>query len=134
MKVPIKTVSLELYNDKTKTINDTIRTTQWIPEQDVQGKTILVVDEVDDTRTTLHYCVGQIRAMGAKQVGVFVVHNKLKKKRAGENWCSGLQTDCTDLDFYLSGQDIEDKWCVYPWDAMDIETHTLMANEKKVSQ
>lgn len=136
LQVPIKSVSLELYNDATKTMNDSVKMTQWIQLEDIRDKVVLIVDEVDDTRTTLHYCVSQIKEMRPKKLGVFVVHNKLKEKRAGKEWCQGLQkynsTEDALLDFYYSGEDIEDKWICYPWDAYNITEHTVKANEKKM--
>jgi hypoxanthine phosphoribosyltransferase len=127
LRVPIKAISLELYNDVTKTLNDTVKVTQWITEEDVAGKTVLIVDEVDDTRTTLHFAVNMVKKMNAKSVGVFVVHNKLKNKRLGSDWISGVQQGCeAPLDYYECGQNIPDQWIVYPWDALNIEEHSSM--------
>jgi hypoxanthine phosphoribosyltransferase len=66
----------------------------------VKGKRVLIVDEVDDTRTTLAYSVGQIKKHEVEAVGIVVIHNKKKPKR------SSLSSDVK----YLVGEEIDDKW------------------------
>lgn len=58
VKIPILAVSLELYDDATNTRKDTPTKIQWFDDvsgvgKRVQGKRVLIVDEVDDSRTTL---------------------------------------------------------------------------------
>jgi adenine/guanine phosphoribosyltransferase-like PRPP-binding protein len=66
LKVPILAVSLELYDDTTNTINGSVKRIQWFDETSgagrelVQGKRVLIMDEVDDTRTTLKFCVEEL--------------------------------------------------------------------------
>ena len=56
VKKPILAISLELYDDATKTANATVLRKQWFDETPgtfgalVRGKRVLIVDEVDDTR------------------------------------------------------------------------------------
>lgn len=87
---------------------------QWINCK-LAGRRILIVDEVDDTRTTLGYAVtelqrdidSQLAAMTEAEravlpetkLAVFVVHNKLKPKA-----CS-LPASVA----YFAGENIEDK-------------------------
>ena len=58
VKKPILAISLELYDDATKTANETLLRKQWFTEEPdtfgalVRGKRRLIVDEVDDTRVT----------------------------------------------------------------------------------
>ena len=58
VKKPILAISLELYDDATKTANETVLRKQWFTEEPgtfgalVRGKRVLIVDEVDDTRVT----------------------------------------------------------------------------------
>lgn len=74
----------------------------------VRGQKILIVDEVDDTRTTLQYCVEEIiRTNGPAEIAVAVVHNKSKPKRGS----------LPDNVVYLAGADVGDHWNCYPWDA-----------------
>lgn len=66
LKVPILAVSLELYDDRTNSISETgVRLHQWYsessgPGQLVENGNVLIVDEVDDTRTTLQFCVQEV--------------------------------------------------------------------------
>lgn len=90
---------------------------QWIDEVQSQlvGKKVLLIDEVDDTRATLAYCVGELLKFNPEEIAVLVLHNKNKEK---------------DVDFpieikrYFAGLELEDLWIKYPWDADDIEEHT----------
>lgn len=114
IKKPILAVSLELYDDTTNSISETgVRCLQWFDETQWPGTlacggNVLIIDEVDDTRTTLQYCVEEVikRCKPAK-VGVVVVHNKLKEKRG--NLPENVE--------YFSGEDVPDRWNCYPWDA-----------------
>ncbi len=96
---------------------------QWIDEVQSQlvGKKVLLIDEVDDTRATLAYCVGELLKFKPEEIAVLVLHNKQKDK---------------DVEFpveikrYFSGLDLGNVWIKYPWDAEDIEEHTT--NEKNM--
>ena len=95
---------------------------QWIDEvaDQLKGKKVLLIDEVDDTRATLAYCVGELLSYKPEEIAVLVLHNKLKKK---------------DVEFppeirrYYPALEIEDKWIKYPWDAADIDEHTALEAE-----
>lgn len=114
LKVPILAVNLELYDDTTNTVSERgVICHQWFDETSepgllVEGGNVLIVDEVDDTRTTLQYAVSQVlkRCKPAK-VGICVVHNKKKEKR-------GVLPD--DVP-YFAAEEVEDMWNCYPWDA-----------------
>lgn len=114
LKVPILGISLELYDDATNSVSENgVVCHQWYDERSepgklVEGGKVLIVDEVDDTRTTLQYCVQEVlRRSKPAKIGVCVVHNKLKEKK-------GVLPE--DIDYY-SGEDVEDNWNCYPWDA-----------------
>merc|ERR1719265_1624430 len=87
IKVPILAVSLELYDDATKTARTQVVKKQWFDEtsgvgKQVRGKRVLVVDEVDDSRKTLEYCVRELQDTNSPSaIAVAVVHNKLKEKK-----------------------------------------------------
>eukprot|EP00614_Pseudopedinella_elastica_P001403 CAMPEP_0172588284 /NCGR_PEP_ID=MMETSP1068-20121228/7205_1 /TAXON_ID=35684 /ORGANISM="Pseudopedinella elastica, Strain CCMP716" /LENGTH=207 /DNA_ID=CAMNT_0013383563 /DNA_START=115 /DNA_END=739 /DNA_ORIENTATION=- len=126
VKVPILAISLELYDDSTNTARASVVRRQWYdPTSElgklVKGGRVLIVDEVDDTRTTLEYAVEEVKKDGPSSVAVAVVHNKLKPKR-GE-----LPADV----LYLAGEHVEDFWNCYPWDAdaygRGIEAHEELA-------
>ena len=128
VKVPILAVSLELYDDATKTANARVQLKQWFDEshgtfgQLVRGRRVLVVDEVDDTRRTLQYAVTELRRRnGPGAIGVLVVHNKLKPKEGS------LPPNVE----YIACEDVDDAWNCYPWDAAaygrDIDRHEDLA-------
>ena len=113
LKIPILAVSLELYDDSTNTARSTVKKIQWFDEQSevgskVRDQKVLIVDEVDDTRTTLQYCVEEvIKTNGPSEVAVAVVHNKDKPKK-------GVLPEGV---IYMAGADVENHWNCYPWDA-----------------
>ena len=130
VKKPILAVSLELYDDATKTANATVLRKQWFDETPgtfgalVRGKRVLIVDEVDDTRATLQYAVEELKKTNAPAaIGVLVVHNKLKPKKGT------LPPDVT----YIAGENVPNAWNCYPWDAMaygrNIYAHEVLARQ-----
>lgn len=129
VKVPILAVSLELYDDVTKTANKQVIKKQWFDEtsgvgQQVRGRRVLVVDEVDDSRATLEYCVKELRETNAPSaVAVCVVHNKLKEKKGT------LPDDVA----YFAGEDVPNSWNCYPWDASAYD-HSIEEHEELAKQ
>ena len=95
---------------------------QWIDEvqEQLRGKNVLLIDEVDDTRATLGYCVGELLKYEPKEIAVLILHNKLKAK---------------DVEFppeikrYYPAMEVEDVWIKYPWDAEDIDEHDKLEAE-----
>lgn len=148
--IPIKAIGLELYeNTDLDPLVAPVRKTQWLTLTDydsaegidLNGHDILIVDEVDDTRKTLCYAVAELqkdidrqRYLLSKQqksatwreprVGVFVVHNKRKEKRAE------LPAHIME-NTYVAGAELDDVWVVYPWDALEIYDHTARAEARK---
>ena len=110
LKIPILAVTLELYDDSTNTVKSNVTKIQWFDEQSevgrkVRGQKVLIVDEVDDTRTTLQYCVEEvIRTNEPSEIAVAVVHNKVKPK----------QGELPEGVLYMAGADVEDHWNCYP--------------------
>lgn len=103
------------------------------------GKNILIVDEVDDTRTTLEYAVKELQkdiATAQKATGresettrlcIFVLHNKAKEKKG--ILPEGMLKEGGD---YLAARTVGDVWICYPWEATDIEEHDELAKTKTV--
>lgn len=95
---------------------------QWLDESrlDLKNKKILIVDEIDDTRATLAFCLEYLEALKPAEIGVFVLQYKHKDK-------------CCEYPDYIKhifiGEEIQDKWVVYPWDAEDINEHEKLAVE-----
>ena len=108
------------YYDNDNQPTDQPRKVQWIEEAEriLQGKRILLVDEVDDSRSTLEYCVRELLSHQPASIAVTVLHNKLKPKRGSMP---------PEVGLYLAGLDLEDRWICYPWDAADIDDHDRQA-------
>lgn len=84
---------------------------------------MLVVDEVDDTRTTLQFCVEElIRLNEPAAIAVCVVHNKLKPKK-------GVLPDHVE---YIAGREVPDVWNAYPWDA-EAYGNTIVEHEVRAA-
>lgn len=93
----------------------------------------MIVDEVDDTRTTLHYALTELekdvheqavkqgRTEEKTKFLIFVLHNKNKKKRAE------LPKEMMDEGRYIAARTVPDIWIAYPWEARNIEEHTKAA-------
>ncbi|KAH3671634.1 hypothetical protein OGAPHI_000339 [Ogataea philodendri] len=145
--IPIQAIGLSLYEDlgtgNGDKIGKEVIRTQWLDFgalsqhfDSLIGKNILIVDEVDDTRTTLHYAVSELykdvqeiaeklgRTNEKTKFSIFVLHNKLKEKRAeiDEHKMGGGE--------YISGKDVPDQWIAYPWESDDIDDHTKHAVEQ----
>lgn len=99
------------------------------------GKNVLIVDEVDDTRTTLEYAVKELEKdveTARKQQGrtettkfsIFVLHNKDKQKKGH------LPADMVEEQRYIAARTVTDVWICYPWEATDIDEHDRLAQEK----
>ena len=72
------------------------------------------MDEIDDSRVTLEYCLRELLSHRPKEVAVMVLHNKIKEKRG---------TLPEVIQHYFVGREMEDRWICYPWDAEDISAH-----------
>ncbi len=123
---PILTVGLVYYGEDHKP-NESPKIIQWIDEVEkrLTGRKILLVDEVDDSRVTLGYCVRELLRHHPAEIGVAVLHNKKKAK-------SGSLPD--EVKRYFAGAEIEDKWVCYPWDADDIVEHERIAASSAASR
>ncbi|KAL2119940.1 hypothetical protein VTJ04DRAFT_6901 [Mycothermus thermophilus] len=118
--------------------------TQWLDMSalgelsNLVGKRVLIVDEVDDTRTTLDYAVRELQkdveearaklGIDAKtEFSIFVLHNKDKPKKGHlpEDILNGR---------YLAARTVGDEWICYPWEAQDIDLHDKLAAEAKAAE
>ncbi|HUX50347.1 MAG TPA: phosphoribosyltransferase [Spirochaetia bacterium] len=121
--VPILTVGLKLYDEQNRP-SGSPRKIQWIDEVEkkLAGRRILLVDEVDDSRTTLEYCLNELLTHKPTEIAVGVLHNKRKVKR-------GAYPESVTRIYF--GREIEDRWIVYPWDAVDIDAHEALARSHR---
>ena len=104
----------------------TPQTIQWIDEVErkLAGKRVLLVDEVDDSRVTLEYCLRELLSHRPLEVAVMVLHNKNKAKRG--RLPEGIR-------HYFVGRETGDRWICYPWDAEDIGEHERKAGRSQVA-
>lgn len=140
--IPIQAIGLSLYESLSDQSPEErpgtkITRTQWLDLSAVQmdsliGKNILIVDEVDDTRTTLEYAVRELekdveaarQRLGRNEktkFSIFVLHNKDKEKKGL------LPADMLDENRYLAAVTVPDVWICYPWEATDIDEHDKLA-------
>ena len=119
LDVPILTVGISYYGiDNVPT--EKPQTIQWIDEVEkkLAGRRILLVDEVDDTRVTLEYTLQELHRHNPREIAVMVLHNKTKAKRGQfPGW----------VHHVFEGENLDDHWIVYPWDATDIAEHERLA-------
>jgi hypoxanthine phosphoribosyltransferase len=122
--IPIQAIGLSLYEDlghdhpsSEEVMNTKVTRTQWLDfstlgDRPLLGRALLIVDEVDDSRTTLSYAVTELqkdidlalarlsdeerRLCPPTKLGIFVVHNKLKEKAAA----------IPDNVAYFAGEDV----------------------------
>jgi hypoxanthine phosphoribosyltransferase len=116
---PILTISVSYYSHNN--LPTTPREHQWLDGIDIAGKKILVVDEVDDTRVTLEYCLNRLFTHNPAEIAVFVLHNKLKPKQG--QYPKGIK-------HVFIGENLDDRWISYPWDAKDINEHERHTNDQ----
>ncbi|KAK5107100.1 hypothetical protein LTR62_001848 [Meristemomyces frigidus] len=144
--IPIQAIGLSLYeslgtDSQIEEPGTKVTRTQWLDLHSLEmsnliGKNVLIVDEVDDTRTTLEYAVKELEkdvADAAKEMGrtgettrfsVFVLHNKDKQKKGT------LPKNMMDEGRYAAARTVGDVWINYPWEAMDIDEHDRMAESQ----
>ncbi|ODH12627.1 hypothetical protein ACO22_08078 [Paracoccidioides brasiliensis] len=144
--IPIQAIGLSLYenlgrdDDPVEQLGTKVTRTQWLDLSSLEmanliGKNVLIVDEVDDTRTTLEYAVRELQKdvqVAQQQLGregekttfsVFVLHNKDKLKKGK------LPADMLESGRYLAAVTTGDVWICYPWEAKDIDQHDQLAAE-----
>ncbi|PHH90462.1 hypothetical protein CDD83_3594 [Cordyceps sp. RAO-2017] len=144
--IPIQAIGLSLYESlggtEVEAIGTKVTRTQWLDltaigeMENLVGKRVLIVDEVDDTRTTLEYAVKELekdveaarQRMGGDQpktqFSIFVLHNKDKPKKGT------LPKEMVDR-YYEAAETVGDVWINYPWEAIDIDEHDGRAQSAK---
>ncbi|KAI9871710.1 MAG: hypoxanthine-guanine phosphoribosyltransferase, partial [Pleopsidium flavum] len=144
--IPIQAIGLSLYetlggDNQVEEPGTKVTRTQWLDLSSLEmsnlvGKNILIVDEVDDTRTTLEYAVKELekdvetarKKMGQEgeksKFSIFVLHNKDKQKKGH------LPEDMLNEHRYLAAKTVPDVWICYPWEATDIDEHDRLADSQ----
>ncbi|KAB5542812.1 phosphoribosyltransferase-like protein [Coniochaeta sp. 2T2.1] len=144
--IPIQAIGLSLYEslpaDVVEEPGTKVTRTQWLDFtalgeiNNLVGKRVLIVDEVDDTRTTLEYAVKELEKdveearikLGSKEethFSIFVLHNKDKPKKGT------LPQSMMDENRYKAARTVGDVWICYPWEAIDIDEHDSLAADQK---
>jgi len=140
--IPIQAIGLSLYeqlsgSDPVEAPGTKVTRTQWLDLSSLEmsnliGKSITIVDEVDDSRQTLEYAVKELEkdVESARQqqgrsektkFSIFVLHNKDKVKKGQ------LPEDMVNENRYLAAVTVPDVWICYPWEAADIDEHDQLA-------
>jgi hypoxanthine phosphoribosyltransferase len=117
LKKDVYAVGLKRYADNTDEAPRPVPVkVQWIDEVErkLEGKKVLLVDEVDDTRVTLAYCARELLKHGPAEIRVAVLHQKEKPKQAEYP---------DEIRVVYEGAQVGDAWIKYPWDALDIIAH-----------
>ncbi len=122
LKKEILVVGIKRYSEQNE-ISKNPKKIQWIDEAEkkIKGKSILLIDEVDDTRLTLAYCLEELYKHNPKEIKVAVLHQKIKEKE-------GRFPD--QLKSIYVGEHLENVWIRYPWEAIDIDKHNAGLPDK----
>lgn len=109
---PIITVGMAYYDLNDNKMDSPV-ITQWLdnPKKQITGRKILLVDEVDDTRSTIGFCLEKLLEHKPAEIAVAVLHDKNKPKS---------REIPTEVKRYYRGMKLDDRWICYPWDAIDI--------------
>jgi hypothetical protein len=121
IKKPIATIAVSYYDNENQP-TDLPRKQQWLDKVDIRNRKILLVDEVDDTRATLEYCLLELLKQQPAEIAVFVLHSKIKPKRGHYP---------LSIQYIFVGEHLDDKWIRYPWDALDIDEHERYAESAR---
>ncbi|SNU79400.1 putative phosphoribosyltransferase [Neisseria zoodegmatis] len=125
LNIPIYAVTTAYYDgEHTGKVTDSVKKIQWLdplPET-LKGKNVLVVDEVDDSRVTLEFCLNEFAKEDFGTIGIAVLHEKIKEKKG--KLPEGMP--------YFSGITVQDWWINYPWDADDIDEHNRLADQATI--
>jgi uncharacterized protein len=115
LKKPILTVGISYYGPDNRP-SESPHAIQWIDEVEkkLAGRKVLLVDEVDDSRVTLEYCLRELLKHAPAEIAVAVLHNKRKEKKGRIP---------AEVSRYFAGEELDDRWICYPWDAQDITAH-----------
>ncbi len=154
--IPIQAIGLSLYetlttSDPVEQPGTKVTRTQWLDLSSLEmsnliGKNVLIVDEVDDTRTTLEYAVRELekdveaaserlgRGGEKTRFSIFVLHVSAPRSFGREGWRwrdpwltqvqnknktkkGNLPQDMMDEGKYLAANTVGDVWICYPWEA-----------------
>tara|TARA_B100000401_G_C52776924_1_gene706147 strand:+ start:1161 stop:1622 length:462 start_codon:yes stop_codon:yes gene_type:complete len=103
LNIPMYVISVSSYNNH---IKGDIKIIQWI-EKDFSDMNVLLIDEIDDTGSTLTFCSNRLKEINnCKNLSIFVLHNRDLQK------CDNY---VNDLPYYECEKVYSDVWINYPW-------------------
>ena len=122
LNIPIYSINVKFYNNNNE-INNEGQIIQWLSDKEIQelsGKNVLIVDDLDDTRTTLLFIIDKLKHYSFNKIGIAVLYNK-KKDKSGE-----IPLFCE----YFIVKDIDNHWINFPWEiSSDISLSNYSDNE-----
>lgn len=124
LNIPIYAVTTAYYDSEYQGKHaESVKKIQWLDPlpENLVGKNVLVVDEVDDSRVTMEFVLNDLSKLDLGTIGIAVLHEKKKEKKG--KLPEGIP--------YYSGIVVEDWWINYPWDAEDIEEHNQLAKQSE---
>lgn len=115
----ILTVGLSYYTDE-NTQRETLQKIQWLDDDQkkLDGKKVLLIDEVNDTGGTLEYTLNELLSCNPKEIAVVVLHDKKKEKKGHIP---------PEITRYYVGEYTGPGWIHYPWESTDIDYQNFMA-------
>jgi hypoxanthine phosphoribosyltransferase len=110
--VPILVMTVKTYEKNAHTPNEKVEIIQSVDTRLLEGKKVLIVDEVDDTRKTLAAVLRELEYSSIKpsssiSLGIFVVNNKKRDKEIKFN---------NDIPYIVCEETDGNTWIEYPWD------------------
>ena len=106
IKKPIISVTVQYY-DENDNLNNEAKIIQWVDKRLIENKKILIIDEIDDTGSTLSFVIDKLKEYNPKELSVGVIFNKDKPKK--------YNNSMNNVNYY-SAMDIYDNWVVFPWE------------------
>ena len=127
LEIPIYAVTTAYYdNDHEGQVTEEVKKVQWLdPVPDVlKGKNVLVVDEVDDSRVTMEFCLNELLKEDFGTIGVAVLHEKNQSQSRQRFPKASLISAALPWKYW---------WINYPWDALDIDEHNKIGRAKPIN-
>ena len=122
LNIPIYSINVKFYNNNNE-INNEGQIIQWLSDKEIQelsGKNVLIVDDLDDTRTTLLFIIDKLKHYSFNKIGIAVLYNK-KKDKSGE-----IPLFCE----YFMVKDVDNHWINFPWEmSSDISLSNYSDND-----
>jgi hypoxanthine phosphoribosyltransferase len=116
ISVPVYVVNVSHYDTQDRPTNN-LNIIQWVQHDVIDGKNIILLDEVDDTRATLGFVSRKLLEDGAASLSIAVLHNKTKDKV--DSIPEGVH--------YYAANTVGPLWICYPWEADDIAEHNAQS-------